>query len=252
MAAALDMKSLAWVGPDTQSDIEVDFMNFVERHTVMDADVWTSLDTEANLFAARLEMSNGTFNDCDAARCDKLPITRFFPTVAAKNRMQGYIDRASNKAGTASGDVACDPSQNPETRGRASPWLPTLTRGTKPIWLSPAVGDRGYVYTMRELAFSQGWPSIPTSGNHAARSTLAFDLHKLPTCQQRSLLGNGMHLCSLASFFIYVMAHVVRRDVIKEFLPDLRLLKIQPGTDWGIWASPNGRGLKRIFGQSGF
>ena len=39
MAVALDMKSLAWVGPDKQSDIEVDFMNFVERHTVMDADV---------------------------------------------------------------------------------------------------------------------------------------------------------------------------------------------------------------------
>jgi hypothetical protein len=103
-----------------------------------------------------------------------------------------------------------------------------LIRTTKPIWLSPEVGDRGYVYTMRERAFSQGWPSIQTSCNQAARSSIAFDLHKLSTNQQRSLLGNGIHLCSLANLFVYVMVHIVRRDVVQEFLPDLRLMKV-PG-----------------------
>ena len=91
------------------------------------------------------------------------------------------------------------------------------------------VNKQGYIYTDQELAFSQGWPTLvfeEDNTNTKMRAAMGFDFDSIPAASRKTLLGNAMHLGSLSAFLLYVFAHVIRRDTVLEFLPDLRLLHV--------------------------
>ena len=86
----------------------------------------------------------------------------------------------------------------------------------------------GHYFTQRELAFSQGWPSIPQiAACRKYGACISYDLHSLSRRQQTSLQGNGMHLASISSFMLYIFSQLLRRDVLHEFLPTLRILQAE-------------------------
>eukprot|EP00969_Alexandrium_andersonii_P093945 4150568-Alexandrium_andersonii.AAC.1 len=58
-------------------------------------------------------------------------------------------------------------TQDPTKRRRMSPWLPAMTRNTQPAVFVDKDDTLGHVFTPREIAFSQGWPSIRTRSNAA-------------------------------------------------------------------------------------
>ena len=47
----------------------------------------------------------------------------------------------------------------------------------------------------------------------------------------RSLLGNAMHLAALTSWLAYLFANVVRRDVVREYLTNLKLMTVSKEYD---------------------
>jgi hypothetical protein len=79
----------------------------------------------------------------------------------------------------------------------------------------------GHVYTQNELAFSHGWPSIDVPTNKFYRDVLPFNVGSLSTHVQRQLQGNGMHLVSVFAWTTFVLSHVLRRHVVREYCPDL-------------------------------
>ncbi len=55
----------------------------------------------------------------------------------------------------------------------------------------------GHVMTKREMAFSQGWPVIPTAANGRFSDAMLFDFESGED-DMRHFLGNGMHLAALS------------------------------------------------------
>ena len=85
--------------------------------------------------------------------------------------------------------------------------------------------QEGHFFTQRELAFSQGWPSLPHIGGGKHDDCICFGLHSCSRKEQTSLQGNGMHLASISSFMLFFFfSQMLRRDVAKEFSPALRIL----------------------------
>ena len=139
-----------------------------------------------------------------------------------------YIDveeKVAEKRGRLSASVAGDLSQNPNKIFRGGPWLPTVARSSEMAMFSCAGDREGHFFTQRELAFSQGWPSIPEIGGGKYDACIGYDLHSLSRRAQTSLQGNGMHLASISSFMLFFFSQMLRRDVASEFLPPLRILK---------------------------
>ena len=124
--------------------------------------------------------------------------------------------QVAEKRGHFSPAVVCDVSQNPEKIFRGGAWLPTLARSSDLLLFKGSDDKRGQWLTQRELAFSQGWMTAIEGVGEKYESCMGFDLHSLTRRQQMSLQGNGMHLTSVASFLVFCMSHLVRRDTVAD------------------------------------
>ncbi len=51
------------------------------------------------------------------------------------------------------------------------------------------------------------------------------DFHSLSRQAQMHLQGNAMHLLSLSAWLAYVHSHCLRRCVVREFLPSLKVFR---------------------------
>ena len=166
MICAIDRNTMVWLGPNDDNELMAEFMSFVGRRVVRDADVWAGIDSPENVLKARVELATlAGLHVRDPTEFLGMPISALWKTQKARQRVQSYVQQYKNHAGFISGGAACDTKQNPAVRKRCSPWLPTLTKSTIPIWLSEKTGELGHYYTDRELSFSQGWPSISTAHN---------------------------------------------------------------------------------------
>lgn len=227
MLVAINQRSLAWLGPSRAADVWTDFMSYFRRHVVRDADVFKEIDIAENRLAYKIHLGG-------KARLTPLAsatagILDFFPTAKSRQRMEQYLKLVQEKpTGFLSGGLVVDPKQNPLRHARATAWMPTITRSTRPVWVHSESAARGeaYTFTPAEVAFSQGWPTLETSRNGFMRRAVEMPFTKFTPSQQFNLLGNAMHLPALASFVFWVLANCVRRDVIAEFLPPLTLLKV--------------------------
>ena len=103
--------------------------------------------------------------------------------------------------------------------------MPTIARSSDMCMFTSGEDEAGHYFTQRELAFSQGWPSIPSiMACRKYDACISYDLHSLSRRKQTALQGNGMHLASMSSFMLFIFGHLLRRDVVAEFLPPLRIL----------------------------
>lgn len=221
-AVALNRESLAWCGEMSDSAVATHFFKCFGKRVAVDANIFARADSMENIVATRAAVGSRAGVRAEAAL--KTPLADLFKG-SARARAAEYIKRVSKHVGFVSGTAAADLSQNPFARARIGPWLPTVTRNMLAVNLGKD-DIFGHIYTPREIAFSQGWPSLPMSENEGYRQVVSFDLHELSPRAQQLLQGNAMHLPTLASWLAYVLAHTLRRDVVREFLPDLRLLSV--------------------------
>ena len=200
-------------------------MDLFAAHTIVDGDVFCGIDTVANIVQARREVT-GSYSHPEETIL-QTPLEDLCTSDAMKQRVTGYSKHLDKFVGT-SDTVIADISQNPEMRKRLGPWVGTLAKNTLQVMFKGAQDKIGHVMTVRELALSQGWPSIPTESNRGFKDCISFDM-EAQTKDMRHFLGNGMHMCATAAFLFYLFAHIIRRDVVREFLPDLRLMQLDVG-----------------------
>ena len=159
MAVAINQSTLAWVGPSQEQDIIAEFLSFLARRAVVDADVFAKIDSDAH--AMDLLKDIGSRAGLTDENIQDASLMQFFPTEKARARVQAYSELVSSKRGMVSGGLAVDPGHNPHKHLRASPWMPTITRSTRPLWLGKDNSWR--FYTAREIVFLKGGhPSRPS------------------------------------------------------------------------------------------
>lgn len=76
----------------------------------------------------------------------------------------------------------------------------------------------GHFFTPNELAFSQGWPRTPGS-NKRYTEAMGVDMTPLSMNAQQALMGNSMHVHVIGGLLTYILAHVVRRDMVGGMIP---------------------------------
>lgn len=233
MMASFNRDSVVWIGPGESESIKEHFLSLFQRRCVRDGSVFAGIDQDSNVVSLRVSYGEKVGYVSDPSEA---PLEELF-SGTQRERIIGYKALQSQKKDLLIPTMCFDATQNPRQRAVASPWLPVITRSCLPMMLSHG-DDRGYIFTGRECAFSQGWPSIPFAENEAFRSAVGFDIHALSLPTQRALLGNGMSLPALTSWIAYLLSHTLRRDVVAEYLPCLKVLTDADGMDDDMGVSP--------------
>lgn len=143
--------------------------------------------------------------------------TQYFGSARGQMRAKGFLDLVPSRCGILSGSMCCDTSQNPSVRARAGAWMPTLTRNSRMALLNSS-NPYGHFFTPSELAFSQGWPRIPGSSKRYT-AALGVDMSPFSMNAQQKLMGNSMHVHVVGGLLSYILAHVVRRDLVDGIVP---------------------------------
>ena len=222
MGCAIKRESLVWCGPTSDEEAAKVFKKFFLRRAAVDANVFAHVDDPAKIAEEREYRAKkaGATED----NLLDMSVEQYFKTEKQKRRACAYVALSKVRAGFVSGTMTADVTQNPKARLRAGPWMGTVTKSSDMVLLK--AGDKfGYFFTQSELAASQGWPSIETATNVKFMAAMSYPLGTLSRAKQRNLQGNGMHLAAVASFVAFILAHTVRRDLVKEFLPPTRNLK---------------------------
>jgi hypothetical protein len=205
------------------------------KKCVTDCGIWAGIDSGENIRKERQARASKAKNS-DLAEDPFIldsPVPDFFRTEKSKERVRSFRSMVSSKRGVLSGCVCGDVSQNPTIVFRGGAWLPALARSSDLVLLQDGQGLDGHFYTAAEMACSQGWPAVPTQNSARYKSCEGYDLSQLTHGQQRSMQGNGMHLASWGSFVGFVLAHVIRRDVVCGLLPPIRSLPMEEEEEEG-------------------
>ena len=116
-----------------------------------------------------------------------------------------------------------DVSQSAE-RPRGGHWMPTIARSSTMVSLTANAGH-GHIFTMNELDFSMGWPvlPLPMCKKYASAIPEVYKNLSSATANPTRLSGNGMMLQQIAAWNLYLWGNLVRRDVLSQWRPPLRL-----------------------------
>ena len=192
---------------------------------MVDADCFANLDTPSNIHWAHVKHAVPSMA---LDEVDDSPFVDLFTSASQRERVKGYQQLVAQRNGLLSNTMACDLSQNPGARReRCGPWMPTLTRTTLAALLKE--GDpKGYIYTMRELAFSLGIPWIDSirESQYFIKDLGLKLFDGLSNIHVQGLLGNGQHLACISAFVLYILSNIIKRDLVQEFLPPLKVMRI--------------------------
>ena len=100
-----------------------------------------------------------------------------------------------------------DLSQNPSQRPKVSSTFPAHCRSS--MFYSHS---RGRLFAPAELALAQGWPR-----QERYQRLFPYDRSQLHYREQNVLLGNGMHVATVAALVLYLTSHTVRRSSLSRF-----------------------------------
>lgn len=210
-AVALRKETVLWVGPTNNADFAQDLLRYFARVTMLDADAFAQLDSNLQINALREHMARlrGVFQGADKMTIESL----LSPTCREE------YNSVSNdaKAGVA-GCLVADVSQTSRRR-RAGAWLPSLQRSSQMVSVK-----KQHIFTANELNFAMGWPMFTFGDSEflqKLRATLPECHEGLSQNESRRLQGNGMMLAQVVSFFLYVMASSVRKDVLLKVMMPL-------------------------------
>ena len=183
-------------------------MSIFQRECVVDGNVFVGRSSPEVALATRRRFTQQRKDDGEANLTDVVVDKKRERVEAVLARGRGR----QGKSGTCIGDV----SQNAMRRGTVSPFLPRPTSNSQPILFDFSRGDnpKGYIFSVDEVAFAQGWPWVQTESNKPWAGLVD---HPLPGCtisQQQHHVGQGVHLCMVYSWMLYVHAHVCKRSTL--------------------------------------
>jgi hypothetical protein len=209
---ALNLETMIWVGPEKDEDISKDFISHFCAQTLMDGGDFAGIDSDESHHKLERYLCEvrgrwpGKGKEFDLREALP-PYARLFYDEYMKMIVEN--DRDKNIAsGRNEGGRVVDLSQRP-SRGRCGPWIPTLLRNTRLVYMSK---DGGKMYTSDELDYSQGWPTIRFTNNLKYTKALSYDFTRLSLSQRESIAGNGIHLASFMAWILYVSSNIVRRN----------------------------------------
>ena len=213
--AGWNKKTMAWVGPESDEDVQAHFASFFARDVVSDFSIYcrsSPADTQREL--ARLAVTRGHhIGDNDLSGLSPWEMRA---TVLCPGALLRHQQHDSSRGDTV--PWICDLDQHNDggasTPGRLMP--AHLTHGQMWAWL--ANGIERPVDAV-ESFYAHGHMMFPGS---PYGSRLARALPSLSEGSRKHLVGNGYHLPSMASWQLYVMSHLVHlRDVVAH--PGLNL-----------------------------
>jgi hypothetical protein len=208
-AVALRKESLVWVGTTDLKELAKDFLRYFARVTMLDADTYAGLDTPEAAFELRVQLARlrGIYQGVEEMDLEAL----LPPTARDAYAKLSSEDRACSGA-SASGGLVADVSQT-FLRRRAGAWLPALTSSSKMMSVS-----KKHLFTPNELNFAMGWPMFAMSKSNFSHKLTQTLPGRHASISPNHLPGTGMMLAQVMTFFVYVMAHTVRKDVVMKVM----------------------------------
>jgi hypothetical protein len=188
-----------WIGAGDGMNVTEDFLKVFRRQVVATGDIFANLDSDANILKHRNELTRRANkrrkrNKVDGELTpDALTLEELVPPHAFENAKAYHkIFNAPNYDKFPDNVMIADLSQNVQgkagetgekkrfTRGRCGPWLPTLQCSSVPALMSKDSVEKTYLFTAKELSFSQGFPEFPELlKTNALHSILPFDISGL-------------------------------------------------------------------------
>jgi len=224
-ASAIRRDSLVWVGPLEPAAVKSHFMSFFARRVAADGDVFSGIDDLDSISATRTAVAKRQHKHVENFNVHDAQVVDLY-SGRKKARVEDYMGiLATSGGGHLSGSLVCDVTQDPKKRPRQHPWIPTITRSTEAVLLKHGHPRGGHVFTQREMACAMGWPSVKTDAGQQYEKATLFDTYRLSANSQKLLQGNSMHLAAVTTWLAYVMCHTIRRDIVAEYSPDLRMLR---------------------------
>lgn len=211
MCAAINQHTLVWIGPSTPECFAAEFEKFFYKSVQLEADDFLHLDSAANRMELRREFARrrGLFPSDEALAA--MPIERFL-APCQRRHYAGYqtmLQKNPSRIG-ARGSFCADISQSPEERPRCGPWFPTFARSSVVVSMS-----KSEFYTNCELDFAMGFPALAFEGNKGLARHCLAGVENMERATYGKLIGNGMHVACMMSFWSFIFMHCVRRDAIE-------------------------------------
>jgi hypothetical protein len=208
-AVALRKESLVWVGTTDLKELAKEFLRYFARVTMLDADTYAGLDTPEAAFELRVQLARlrGIYQGAEEMDLEAL----LTPTARDVYAKLSSEDRACSGA-SASGGLVADVSQT-FLRRRAGAWLPALLSNSKMMSVS-----KKHLFTPNELNFAMGWPMFAMSKSNFSHKLTQTLPGRHASISPNHLPGTGMMLAQVMTFFVYVMAHTVRKDVVMKVM----------------------------------
>jgi hypothetical protein len=219
LAAAINRDSVVWVGPASQKLLEIDFFSTFGQAPMLEADDFL-VDDESNRDVLLSEIGSRRGLFCSPKVLQDLPMEQLLCPSRGQHALDYHeLYKTTHKLG-ARGSFVVDLSQNPLVRPRCGAWFPTLTCSS----LMFSTSSRRF-FTNAELDFAMGFPSLPLplATPYAEGLPDALKLHRRDRATYSTMIGNGMHVAALFSWFGYVFAHCVRRYDIERLVVAVQL-----------------------------
>ena len=180
---------------------------------VAEGDLFSNLDSTQAMDDSRRELAR-------KRGIHRGPLTDFKPFLTRKGqeRLSDYQRMVPERIG-ARGSCICDLGQGLRKRARIRPWLPTSTKSSRFASLTKGGRYVEHIFTPDELAFAHGWPSLKFDSNADFQDAMPSELGRLGQVQRQKVLGNGVHLCMLYAWNLYIESHVIRRSQLSGYVP---------------------------------
>ena len=215
VVALLSKKTMLWAGVSDDSNQTDQFKSLFTSHVTLEMDDFAGIDSDEMhkkwviALAARQGIVNLENDDVEAEYC----MSQSHLEIWA-----GYQSMMEERKGV-KGTFVCDVSQRPQHSAKCGAWAPRLATSTMLLSLTQNEDPlKPHIFTMDELGFAHGFPVTPMAKDEY-RQCLPFSITGLSVSQQISVMGNGMHISTMAAFYAFVLSNVVRTDMVKYCAP---------------------------------
>ena len=202
---AVSLMHCVWLGPLLPADVTGAFMSFFRKRVVSSGDLFVNVGGKEVQLQHRSEMGKlrGIYGGSETAE------VRDLLSPDAKRR----FDKARPLA-TGEGACLVDISQNIEQRKRMGPWIGACTKSSQ--WMSLTADSAPTFVTASDIRAVHGWPQ---SVDSSFAATVPETFATLNFREHQHLCGNGMHLCALSAWLLFIHAHTVRREELQRYYP---------------------------------
>lgn len=215
LGAAINLKTMEWLGPTSDKAVAKDFSNKFHRSTNVSGDVFMlAQQSERHAEYCRLAAEKGhhiTPDMIDTINPDEL--LRMILPPGGMQRYKAWM-ASFNENASLGGTMLFDSDHNADQKGSTAgtDWPVNLRHGKV---FAAKKTQQGCVWTLGlpfEHLSAMGFHMYPEMAGKWGLSVLHGLLQDLSPCQMQGLTGNGMHLVTQASWMMYVLSNVSAKN----------------------------------------